>query len=123
MKLIMITTTIIAAVSAATTGKKSDCPETVEIIGHSVFDQMLDGSYKNILEATITQNEEDKAWFIIGLENHEIIVSFDGAECPQSNKKWHQLELNEIKYNEISLDVKSRNFSVLLHLTILCQIF
>ena len=103
MKLNMIATTIIAVASAATTGKKSECPETIEIVGNPVFDQMLDGSYKNMLEATITQNEEDNAWFIMGLENHEIIVSFDGAECPQSNKKWHQLELNEMKYTEIDV--------------------
>ena len=103
MKLNMIATTIIAVASAATTGKKSECPETIEIVGHPEFDQMLDGSYKNMLEATITQNEEDNAWFIMGLENHEIIVSFDGAECPQSNKKWHQLELNEMKYTEIDV--------------------
>ena len=103
MKLNMIAATIIATATAATTGKKIECPETVEIIGHPAFEQMLDGSYKNMLDATITQNDEDKAWFIMGLENHEVIVSFDGAECPQTNKKWYQLELDQMKYTEINV--------------------
>ena len=103
MKMNMIIATILATAYAATTGKKIECPETVEIIGHPVFEQMLDGSYRNVLDATIKQNTEDNAWFIMGLENHDLIVSFDGAECPQSNKKWHELDLNVMEYTEINV--------------------
>ena len=38
-------------------------------MGHPTFELQKDGSYINDLDARIVQNEDDQAWFIIGLEN------------------------------------------------------
>ena len=48
---------------------KPDCSEKIEIMGHPTFHFQKDGSYINDLDARIVQNEDDQAWFIIGLEN------------------------------------------------------
>ena len=97
---------IIAALisgSSAAVHTIHNCPETLEIRGHPTFELQLDGSYRNHLDATVTQNPEDGAWFIMGLENDDVIVSFDQAECPTENKKWFSLDLSEMKYTETKL--------------------
>lgn len=97
---------IIAALisgSSAAVHTIHNCPETLEIGGHPSFELQLDGSYRNDLDATVTQNPEDGAWFIMGLENDDVIVSFDQAECPTENKKWFSLDLSEMKYTETKL--------------------
>ena len=97
---------IIAALisgSSAAVHTINNCPETLEIRGYPSFELQLDGSYRNHLDATVTQNPEDGAWFIMGLENDDVIVSFDQAECPTDNKKWFSLDLSEMKYTETKL--------------------
>jgi len=101
---------IIAALiagSSAAVQTVQTCPETMEIRGYPTFELQLDGSYRNNLDATVTQNPEDGAWFIMNLENDvidDVIVSFDQAECPTENKKWFHLDLSEMKYTETQLN-------------------
>ena len=107
LNILTLAATMITIASAISTGgkkmNKSNCPDIVEITGHPVFERQMDGSYRNSLDATITQNEEDKAWFLMGLENHEVIVSFDADQCPTENKKWFQLNLTDMEYTEYNL--------------------
>ena len=83
--------------------KESRCPAIVTIIGQPVYELQLDGSYRNNLDATLTQNNDDKVWFVMGKEGQNPIVSFDGADCPTDNKKWYQLDLSLMEYTEFNL--------------------
>ena len=103
MKLNMIAALISGSFAAVQT--VHNCPQTFAIRGYPEFELQLDGSYRNPREATVTQNPEDGAWFIMGLENtDDVIVSFDKAECPTENKKWYSLDLSEMKYTETLLN-------------------
>merc|ERR1712131_200489 len=102
MKLNVIAALIAGSSAAVQTAHK--CPETLEIRGHPTFELQLDGSYRNNVDATVTQNPEDGAWFVMNLENEGVIVSFDQAECPTENKKWFHLDLSEMKYTETQLN-------------------
>ena len=103
MKFQMIALATATSAVAAAVSKESRCPEIVQIIGQPVYELQLDGSYRNNLDSTITQNSEDRVWFFMGKEGENPIVSFDGADCPTDNKKWYQLDLSVMEYTEFNL--------------------
>ena len=87
MKFEMFALATAASAAAAAVSKESRCPEIVNIMGQPAYELQLDGSYRNNLDATLTQNSEDKVWFVMRKEGENPIVSFDGADCPTDNKE------------------------------------
>ena len=94
MKFVATFAATVASVSAI------DCMSSVTFDSVTLNFQKFAGNYQGPNGEILAQNPADNSWMLVqnGLSP---IISFDGAECPELNKNWHQLDLEVMQYTKL----------------------